>query len=195
MLSVAFAALAMLAAPVPATASAHKDSAPAHGLTPALDSLRGRVVDSTNTGIRGVQVTLVEFSRRVTTDQQGAFAFSDIPPGRYTLVARRVGYAAVSDTVRLGGPQVVLRLIRLATNIEPVVVTATRDATDVDRSPFPVEQLSGDRLQREQSFSLAGATDGLAGVHNLTTGQQIGKPVIRGLSGARVLVLDDGHRL
>ncbi len=74
-------------------------------------------------------------------------------------------------------------------------MTATRDATDVDRSPFPVAQLSGDRLQREQSFSLSGAIDRLAGVHNLTTGQQIGKPVIRGLAGARVLVLDDGHRL
>jgi outer membrane receptor protein involved in Fe transport len=160
-----------------------------------LDSLRGRVADSTNAGIAGVQVTLVELSRRVTTDRSGAFAFGDVPVGRYTLVARRVGFAAVSDTVRTGGPQVVLRVTRLATNIEPVVVTATRDATDVDRSPFPVEQLSGDRLQREQSFSLAGATDGLAGVHNLTTGQQIGKPVIRGLSGARVLVLDDGHRL
>jgi iron complex outermembrane receptor protein len=173
----------------------------------ALDSLRGQVVDSTGGPLRGVQVTLVELARRATTDQRGAFVFGDVPAGRYTLVARRLGYAAVSDTVRVGRtqvvvqdqfgvrPQVVLRLTRLATNIEPVVVTATRDATDVDRSPFSVEQLSGDRLQREQSFSLAGATDGLAGVHNLTTGQQIGKPVIRGLSGARVLVLDDGHRL
>jgi outer membrane receptor protein involved in Fe transport len=173
-----------------------------------LYSLRGRVADSTNTPIGGVQVTLVELSRRATTDKSGDFVFTDVPAGRYTLVARRLGYAAVSDTVRIVPgqqvqvrdqfgirPQVVLRLTRLATDIEPVVVTATRDATDVDRSPFPVQQLSGDRLQREQSFSLSGATDGLAGVHNLTTGQQIGKPVIRGLTGARVLVLDDGHRL
>jgi outer membrane receptor protein involved in Fe transport len=207
MLSFAFAAIAMLAAPVPPAASVHNHSAPAGASMAVLDSLRGQVVDSTGGGIGGVQVTLVELARRTTTNQRGAFAFADVPAGRYTLVARRVGYAAVSDTVRVGRvavivadqfgvrPQAILRLTRLATDIEPVVVTATRDATDVSRSPFPVEQLSGDRLQREQSFSLSGATDGLAGVHNLTTGQQIGKPVIRGLSGARVLVLDDGHRL
>jgi len=208
MLSFAFAAIAILTAPVRPAASAHNDSAPVGAPVAVLYSLRGRVADSNNTPIGGVQVTLVELSRRATTDKSGDFVFTDVPAGRYTLVARRLGYAAVSDTVRIVPgqqvqvrdqfgirPQVVLRLTRLATDIEPVVVTATRDATDVDRSPFPVQQLSGDRLQREQSFSLSGATDGLAGVHNLTTGQQIGKPVIRGLTGARVLVLDDGHRL
>jgi outer membrane receptor protein involved in Fe transport len=32
-------------------------------------------------------------------------------------------------------------------------------------------------------------------VHNLSTGEQVGKPVIRGLTGPRVLVLDDAQRL
>jgi len=58
-----------------------------------------------------------------------------------------------------------------------------------------VAQLAGDRLHREQSTSLSGAIDRLPGVRNLTTGQQIGKPMIRGLAGSRVLVLDNGHRL
>jgi iron complex outermembrane receptor protein len=206
MLSFAFAAMAMLAAPIRPTASSHNYSAPMGAPMAALDSLRGRVVDSTGAPIAGVQVTLVELARRATSDGRGAFVFGDVPAGRYTLVARRLGYAAVSDTVRVGRgyvvvdrmgvrPQVDIRLTRIATDIEPVVVTATRDATDVDRSPFSVAQLSGDRLHREQSVSLSGAIDRLAGVHNLTTGQQIGKPVIRGLAGARVLVLDDGHRL
>jgi len=66
---------------------------------PALYSIRGRVADSFNTPVADVQVTLVELSRRATTDKTGDFLFSDLPAGRYTLVARRVGYAAVSDTV------------------------------------------------------------------------------------------------
>ena len=207
MLSFGFAAIVSLAAPARPALSAHNASAPAAVRAPVLDSLRGQVIDSTGGPIAGVQVTLVELARRANTDQRGAFVFGGVPAGRYTLVARRLGYAAVSDTVRVAPgqaigvdraavrPPVVIRLTRLATDIEPVVVTATRDATGVDRSPFPVAQLSGDRLHREQSVSLSGAIDRLAGVHNLTTGQQIGKPVIRGLAGARVLVLDDGHRL
>ena len=74
-----------------------------------LDSLRGQIVDSAGGGIRGVQVTLVELARRATTNQRGAFAFGDVPPGRYTLVARRLGYAAVSDTVRVVANQAVVQ--------------------------------------------------------------------------------------
>ena len=47
------------------------------------------------------QVTIVELSRAATTDARGAFVFADVPAGRYTLVARRLGYAAVSRTVRV----------------------------------------------------------------------------------------------
>jgi outer membrane receptor protein involved in Fe transport len=164
----------------------------------AADSLRGRVADTTGTPLAAAQVTLVELSRAAVTDSRGAFVFADVPPGRYTLVARRIGYAAVSRrvTVTAGDrAQIELRLPLIIGDIEPVVVTATRDAIDVVNSPLPVSQLAGDRLHREQSVSIAGAIDRLPGVHNLTTGQQIGKPVIRGLAGSRVLVLDDGHRL
>src|SRR4029450_13458624 len=91
--------------------------------------------------------------------------------------------------------QIDIRMTMLAADIEPIVVTATRDAIDVGDSPLPVTQLPGNPPQRDQSVSLSGAIDRLPGVHNLTTGQQIGKPVIRGLTGSRVLVLDDGHRL
>jgi outer membrane receptor protein involved in Fe transport len=143
-------------------------------------------------------VTLVELARGATTDARGAFAFGDVPAGRYTVVARRLGYAAASRTVRVGAGgegTVELRVSVLAKDIEPVVVTATRDAIDVAASPLPVTQLAGDQLHREQSLSLASAIDRLPGVHSLTTGQQIGKPVVRGLAGSRVLVLDNGHRL
>ena len=162
------------------------------------DSLRGRVADSTGRPLAGAQVTLVELARVASTDANGAFILADVPAGRYTIVARRVGYVPASRTVTLGAGErasVELRLPMIMGDLEPVVVTATRDAIDVRRSPLPVSELAGDRLHREQSVSLASAIDRLPGVHSLTTGQQIGKPVIRGLSGARVLVLDNGHRL
>ena len=47
MLSAAFAALAMLAAPVRPAAAMHNDSAPVSAPMAAVDSLRGQVVDST----------------------------------------------------------------------------------------------------------------------------------------------------
>jgi len=167
-------------------------------MTAVLDSIRGRVTDTTGAPIVAAQVTIVELSRAATTDSAGVFIFAGVPGGRYTLVARRIGYSAISRTIRVVSGErttIDLRMPRIISDLEPVVVTATRNAVDIARSPLPVTQLAGDRLQREQSVTLSGAIDRAPGVHNLTTGQQIGKPVIRGLSGARVLVLDDGHRL
>ena len=162
------------------------------------DTLRGRLADSTGAPIATAQITLVELARGATTNARGEFVFVDVPAGRYTIVARRLGYASVSRIVRVGAGErrsVDLTMAAVAGDIEPVVVTATRDATDVGQSPLPVSQLAGDRLHRDQSVSIAGALDRLPGVHNVTTGQQIGKPMIRGLAGSRVLVLDNGHRL
>ncbi len=109
MLSFAFAAIAMLAAPVRPAAAAHNDSAPVGApiAVAGFASRPGRRLDRRGP-IRGVQVTLVELARRATTDQRGAFVFGDVPAGRYTIVARRLGYAAVSDTVRVVAGQVVV---------------------------------------------------------------------------------------
>src|SRR5260370_7955017 len=62
-------------------------------------------------------------------------------------------------------------------------------------SPLPTAELSGEPLRRHQQVSLAHALDDLPGVRTLSTGEQVGKPIIRGLTGPRVLTLDDGIRL
>src|SRR5207249_10630371 len=88
-----------------------------------------------------------------------------------------------------------ITLERTSVWIEPVTVTATRAPLDALSSPLPTEALSEDRLRREQSVSLAHALAALPGVNALSTGQQIGKPVIRELSGPRVRVVEDRGRL
>ena len=86
------------------------------------------------------------------TDANGAFLLTDVPAGRYTIVARRVGYVATSRTIPLSAGDraaVDLRLPSIIGNLEPVVVTATRQAIDVKQSPLPVSELAGDRLHRD----------------------------------------------
>ena len=73
--------------------------------------------------------------------------------------------------------------------------TATRAPADPLSSPLPTATLAAAELAREYRVSLAHALEAVAGVRALTTGGEIGKPVIRGLTGARVLVLGDGNRL
>jgi inhibitor of cysteine peptidase len=54
-------------------------------------TVSGQVTDSAGNGVAGVTVS--DGARSVTTDTQGRYALTHVPPGVYTIVATRSGYA------------------------------------------------------------------------------------------------------
>jgi outer membrane receptor protein involved in Fe transport len=179
-----------------AAALASPPSAVALAPTPAGDTLHVVVSDTAGRPLEGVTVTIAELDRARSTDAAGVATFPDIPASRYTVVVRRPGYAPLVRQVSVTGSlTLTLTLEPTALRLEPVTVTATRLAIDPLASPLPTEALAGERLRQEETVSLAQTLDGMAGVRTLATGQQVGKPIIRGLTGPRVLTLDDGLRL
>lgn len=56
-------------------------------------SLRGVVYDKDfGTPLAGAQVLIVETGQKVSTSDQGNFVFSQVPPGKYTLIFTKEGY-------------------------------------------------------------------------------------------------------
>lgn len=166
--------------------------------TPAqtADTLAGHVTDASGHAVAAATVEITELGRVLATSADGTFHVT-LPPGHYTVVVRHAGFAAAVREVDLAGPYVSLD-VSLAPSpfqLEPVTVTATRSPVAANASPLPYAALSGDALRRAQGVSLAHVLEALPGLRTLSTGAQIGKPVIRGLSGPRVLVLENGSRL
>ncbi len=58
----------------------------------------------------------------------------------------------------------------------------------------PVHRLEGEALERRRAGTIGETLDGLPGVSNADFGPGVGRPVIRGLQGSRVEVLEDGLR-
>lgn len=56
----------------------------------------------------------------------------------------------------------------------------------------PATLLSDEDLQRQKAQSLGETLSNQAGIHNASYGNAVGRPVVRGMSGARVKVLQDG---
>jgi iron complex outermembrane recepter protein len=166
-------------------------------LLPPADTVTGRVVDNAGRPISQAIVEVTDLGRVVTTSDAGAFRIG-LAPGRYTLAVRRSGFASAVRQIAVGGEQprsLEIVLTPSALPLEPVTVTATRQPLAAEFSPLPTAALAGDALRRAQSVSLAHVVAALPGVNAITTGSQIGKPVIRGFSGPRVLVLENGSRL
>jgi outer membrane receptor protein involved in Fe transport len=166
-------------------------------ISPA-DTVTGRIVDTGGQPVPQAIVEVTDLARSVTTGADGGFRIA-LAPGRYTLAVRRSGFAPAVREIAVGGGQpgraLEIVLTPSAFRLEPVTVTATRQPLASEFSPLPADALAGDALRRAQSVSLAHVVAALPGVSAITTGSQIGKPVIRGFSGPRVLVLENGSRL
>ena len=85
----------------------------------------GVVTDSTNQPIGGVEVSLPDLSKSTLTNEQGAFALRDVPPGAQRVLVRRVGYGPVEAQIAIEAGRTVERHIRMvrATSLDSVVVT------------------------------------------------------------------------
>ncbi len=162
----------------------------------AQQRLTGAVISESGTPIEDARVLLVEMDRAISTDAEGRFSLTSVADGAYTLQVSRFGFrtAVISVTVP-SAASLRVTLAAAAFPLDPVNVTIARSPLNPQASPLPTSVLDAQDLARDRSESLARTIEKLPGVRNLSTGQEIGKPIIRGLSGARVLVLSQGMRL
>src|SRR5437773_7038819 len=160
-------------------------------------TVSGRVTTSSGDPIADVQVSLTDLRRSTTTDSSGRYTIADVPDGTFTVSFQRIGYAPAVRRIVASGGNVTADVTMKESIVEltGIQVTASANATSALNSPQPTSVRSGDELRESQSPTLGETLSGLAGVHSWSTGVGIGKPVIRGLTSNRVLVLDNGQRL
>jgi len=80
-----------------------------------------------------------------------------------------------------------------AIEIPSLIVTADPlGARSPDELIIPVTVLTGEELDQRRAGTLGETLDGLPGVSNSDFGPGVGRPVVRGLQGSRVQILDDG---
>ncbi|HEV8151255.1 MAG TPA: TonB-dependent receptor [Gemmatimonadales bacterium] len=163
----------------------------------ANHAISGRVSDSAGTALANVRIVVLEANRSTQTDAGGRYRIPNLPDGTYGVSFSYVGYAPVVRRVSLSNQDLTVDVILRQSLIElpPLQVTATPLATTVLTSPQPTAVVAGTELRTAQAPTLGETLSSLAGVHSLSTGVGIGKPVIRGLTSNRVLVLDNGQRL
>ncbi|MEX2528152.1 MAG: TonB-dependent receptor [Gemmatimonadota bacterium] len=160
--------------------------------------IRGTVLDaSTGSPVVAAHVHLRNLARHDFSHGDGAFHFSDLRSGSYTVVVERLGYATTEVQVEVAAGEVSNVEIPLrpsALAVAGVVVTGVGRERSVNQTYRPTSVLSGEELGRALASSVAATIQGEPGIAMLSFGPAPAQPVIRGMSGDRVLVLEDGHR-
>jgi iron complex outermembrane receptor protein len=163
----------------------------------APGTITGIVQDSTGAPLPGAQVVLTQLRRGTTTDRSGRFVFRELRPGTYHVDAVMIGYAPGHTEVTVADgatANVTLKLRVAAVQLSGIQVTASPVSTEALAVAQATTEVAGSNLQRALGASIAQTLETQPGIANRSSGPSAALPVIRGLTGERILVLNDGER-
>jgi iron complex outermembrane receptor protein len=162
----------------------------------AQNKISGIVTDINNNPITNAIISLPEIHKETNTDKEGKFILTNLPQGNFKLIVSFVGYETQSKTIDLSGTEqnLIFVLVEAVTHMDEVIVSNVFKRLQ-SQNVMKVEQENIKSLQQKGASTLIDGLATIPGVSQVSTGTSIGKPVIRGLSGNRVLVYSQGVRL
>lgn len=160
---------------------------------PGTGSVAGRVVDAASGApVAWTVVRITDPTRGMIAGEDGTFAFDDVVPGRHEVVTAHVAYAEESVTVEVTAGDTVRVEIALRERAHEMNKVKVRAEADPRTFRPPVE-LSGKRLRESLGGTVAMTLADEPGLAERSMGPAPARPVLRGLDGARVLILEDGE--
>ena len=162
----------------------------------AQNSVTGKITDAKNQPIIGVSVYAPELQKGTATNENGTYTISNLPAGTAKLTFYFTGYATQNKTIVVLKKENILDIILEETvlHMDEVIVSTAFNRIQ-SQNVMKVEHSSIKELQQKGTATLIEGLATIPGVSQVSTGTSIGKPVIRGLSGNRVLVYSQGIRI
>ena len=162
----------------------------------AQNTVSGKITDKKNQPIIGVSIYAPELHNGTSTDENGNYTLTNIPNGKVKLTFEFIGFTTQNKTINVQQKETTLNISLDETGFQmDEVIVSTAFNKIQTQNVMKVEHSSIKELQKKGMATLIEGLATIPGVSQVSTGTSIGKPVIRGLSGNRVLVYSQGVRL
>lgn len=162
----------------------------------AQNKVIGTIVNKENIPLSGVFVSIPEIHLETTSDDNGNYQLNNLPNRKLKIFYSHLGYIMLTKeyslTEKINTVNVVLE--ESVHQMDEVIVSTAFNKLQ-SQNVMKVEHQSIKSFQQRGSATLIEGLSTIPGVSQVSTGTSIGKPVIRGLSGNRVLVYSQGVRL
>jgi iron complex outermembrane receptor protein len=154
-------------------------------------------VNGAGSPIVGATVRLLDLDRIVRTGARGEFTFTDVPKGTHVVFAGLSGFKSAVDTVFVSDESSTATFDLTATPIplKEVIVSASPTARTTDDQYQSTATKSRLELMNSAGMSFADKISDLPGVAVRGNGAAPNRPILRGLGGDEVLVLENGLRV
>ena len=170
---------------------------PASGNDNQTGSLAGHVIDAESGQPVGWTTVVIEgLERARVSDAGGYFFFANVPPGAYVLQSLHVGYHEARFEVEVvAGDTTHVDLVigHESLHVEGILVEGER-TSPVSPLQTPEVVFSGSKLRQNLSRTIAETIDYEPGIAQRSMGPAPSRPVLRGLGGDRLLMVEDGER-
>ncbi len=162
----------------------------------AQNSIKGSVTDENSTPVFGADIYIEQLHLGTTSDESGLFELNNIPNGTHKLSISFVGFNTENIELNITSEEKILEISLTPSvfHMDEVILSAPFNKLQSE-NVMKIESKSIETLKKSGAPTLMQSISNIPGVSEITTGTGIGKPVIRGLSGNRVLVYTQGVRL
>jgi iron complex outermembrane recepter protein len=158
-------------------------------------ALSGKVTRENGQAMGGASVVLEELKREARTAPDGTYRFENVPPGDYHVSVRAEGYSTRRTEVTVTPQGATLDLVvDLDLHFAEVISVSPNPRAQFE-SYQPTSVLAGQELQKQLEASIGATLQGEPGIAVRALGPGPARPVIRGLDGDRIAVLQDGQRV
>lgn len=159
--------------------------------------IAGKVIDAqTKEPLVGVNVTIPAIKHGASTNERGEYTIINIDEGAYVIKFSLLGYASETRSIVVESEEFILNVSMKQSSLQipTVSITGNPQAANVLLSPQSTSVVEGREFESERGQTIVQTLANLPGISCLSTGGAIAKPVIRGLTSQRVVVVNDGVR-
>ena len=163
----------------------------------AQNSLSGTIKNQNNEVIPNVEISVSDAAIQTKSNEKGQFEIKNLPIGKLMLVFKKEKFEIKSEAIFIGNQEQKILDIILEEeehHIDEILVSSVFNKTQ-NENVVKIDHINLKQIQNEGAINLSDALATNPGVSVVSTGVSIGKPVIRGLSGNRVLTYAQGIRL
>lgn len=178
-------------------ASAQETVSPLGSPPQQLATISGQVRQSGSLKpVPNATILIENTSLMATTDRDGRFSIDNAPAGRQHLVVAAPGFLPLRVELTIGNaPPAPIDALLVQEVHYTEVISVSPTARDQFESYQPTSVLAGQELTQDLQGTLGATLEAQPGVAERSFGPGPARPVIRGLDGDRVLILEDGQRV
>lgn len=160
--------------------------------------LSGTITDAeTGEPVSFAYVHIEELNRTAVADTDGYYELKNVPAGNFTLTIHRIGYRTQTKEIAIKEADETVNIILTPTVLgsQSVEVVGQNDRNiEGSNLEHASKKVFGSDLRQNLGNTLSQTLANLPGFDERKMGGAPGRPVIRGLGGERVLILQDGMR-